>query len=173
MPVVTFDITLPAPLSRVWDFHEDVSRALPALSPPESRVEIVSADVPVRVGSRIIISARSPLGVRLRWVAKITGHRPPHHHADGLRAEFVDEQESGPFAAWRHEHMFEEVAPHTTRLIDRVTYRAPLGPLGILADHLFVRRQIVQMFRHRHEVLTQTFAPELTRSAAAAVHSPA
>ena len=172
MAVLTFDITLPAPLSRVWDFHEDVSRALPALSPPGSRVEIVSADVPVRARSRIIISARGPLGVRLRWVAKITEHRPPHR-ADGLRAEFVDEQESGPFAAWRHEHLFEEVAPNTTRLTDRVTYRAPLGPLGVLADHLFVRRQIVQMFRHRHEVLSHTFAAELTRPPAAAVHSPA
>ena len=53
------------------------ARALPALSPPEARVEIESADLPVRVGSRIVISARGPLGRRIRWVAKITAHRPP------------------------------------------------------------------------------------------------
>ena len=172
MPVLSFEITLSAPIERVWQFHEDVATALPLLSPPEARVEVESADLPVRVGSRITITARGPLGRRLRWVAKITAHRPPGA-GGAYGAEFADEQESGPFAAWLHEHVFEEDGPEATRLTDRVTYRVPLGPLGVVADHLFVRRQIVQMFRHRHQALSQVFGRQLAPAAAPPVHSPA
>jgi ligand-binding SRPBCC domain-containing protein len=157
MPVLTFTLTVRAPLGEVWAFHDDVARALPALSPPEADVRVESADVPVRVGSRIAIAARGPLGVRLRWVARIVEHRPPSGAGDGDSAGFIDEQEAGPFAAWRHEHRFEQVDALHTRLTDRVTYRVPLGPVGVLADHLFVRRQVTAMFRHRHAVLARTF----------------
>jgi ligand-binding SRPBCC domain-containing protein len=172
MPVLSFQVTLPAPLSRVWAWHEDVRAALPALSPPASQVAIESADLPVHVGSRIVITARGPLGRRIRWVAKITAHRPPRA-GGAYGAEFADEQESGPFAEWRHEHVFDEVGTDATRLVDRVTYRLPLGPLGVVADHLFVRRQVVAMFRHRHQVLARTFAGQFTPPPAPAVHSAA
>ena len=170
MPDLSFVITLPAPLDRVWAFHEDVRRALPALSPPEARVAIESADLPVRVGAKIVIRAKGPLGVRLRWVARIVEHRPPRTAGDAVIASFADEQESGPFAAWRHEHLFEAVSLTRTRLTDRVTYRVPLGPLGRLADILFVRRQITAMFRHRHEVLRRLFGDGLAPGAAATVN---
>jgi ligand-binding SRPBCC domain-containing protein len=172
MPQLTFRVTVPAPLERVWQFHEDVATALPALSPPEAKVAIESADLPVRVGSRIAITARGPLGMRVRWVARITAHRPPRT-GGAYGAEFADEQESGPFAAWRHDHVFDEIGTGATQITDRVTYRVPLGPLGVLADHLFVRRQVVRMFRHRHAALTRAFAAGLAAAPAAAVHSPA
>ena len=170
MPVLCFKITLPAALERVWAFHEDVRRALPALSPPEAAAAIESADVPVRPGSRIVITARGPLGVRLRWVAKIVEHSPPARSVGADRAACIDEQESGPFANWRHEHLFEAVSRGETRLTDRVTYHVPLGPLGRLADALFVRRQVVAMFRHRHDVLRRRFGAPLAPGAAATVH---
>ena len=157
MPTLLFETTVPAPLDRVWAFYEDVTAALPAISPPESRVQIESADLPVREGSRIVITARGPLGWRIRWVAKIIEHRLPHPVAFGEEARFVDEQESGPFAAWRHEHEFERVDERTTRVVDRVTYRAPFGPLGWVADWLVVRPQLRRMFRHRHAALGRVF----------------
>jgi ligand-binding SRPBCC domain-containing protein len=169
MPVLEFDTLVRAPLADVWAFHEDVAVALPALSPPAARVSVESADVPVKVGSRIVIRARGPLGVPLRWVARIVEHVPPGNEAGPDAALFVDEQESGPFAAWRHEHRFDSPTAGTTRLTDRVTYRARFGRLGALADRLFVRRQVVAMFRHRHAALALLFDPE----AHAAVHSPA
>jgi ligand-binding SRPBCC domain-containing protein len=169
MPLLTFTLTVRAPLGEVWAFHEDVARALPALSPPDADVRVESADLPVHVGSRIVIAARGPLGVRLQWVARIVAHRPPSGAAAGDFALFVDEQESGPFAAWRHEHRFEGVGPGGTRLTDRVTYRVPLG---VLADHVLVRRQVTAMFRHRHEVLTRTFGG-LAEGQPGGVHSGA
>ena len=160
MPTLTFETIVPAPLDRVWAFHDDVRAALPALSPPRARVRIESADVPVRAGSRIVIIARGPLGVRLRWVARIVQSRPPPPGTVVPRAAagFVDEQEAGPFRAWRHEHEFVAVDAHSTRLTDRVTYAVRFGVLGRVADTLFVRRQVEEMFRHRHDVLPRLLA---------------
>ena len=145
MPQLIFETMIAAPLGAVWAFHEDVIGSLPALSPPEGAVKIISADLPVHVGSRIVISARILLGFRGKWVAKIVEHAPPFEG----RAMFADEQESGPFAAWRHEHQFEQVGSQT-KLVDVVTYRAPLGPVGLVADKLFLRRKVIAMFAYRH-----------------------
>jgi len=108
--------------------------------------------MPVQGGSRVVLIIRQPVvGRRVRWVARIVEHRPPHAVAFGEEARFVDEQESGPFKSWRHEHDFERVDEKTTRMLDRVTYRVPLGPIGWLADVVFVRRKLGEMFRYRHE----------------------
>src|SRR5215213_8210042 len=150
MPTLTFELLVAAPLAKVWAFHGDVTAGLPALSPPENAVRIESADLPAKVGSRFVITAKAPLRGRIRWVAKIVEHQPPHAVVFGEEARFVDEQESGPFAFWRHEHEFEHVDERTTRVTDRLTYRVPFGPLGWIADAVFVRRQLVAMFRYRH-----------------------
>ena len=150
MPVLEFESTIAAPLEEVWAFYSDPIGALPALTPPDVQARIESADVPVQVGSRVIVNIRQ-LGRSMRWVARIVEHRPPHAVAFGEEARFVDVQESGPFAAWRHEHDFERVDEKTTRMLDRVTYRVPLGPIGWIADVIFVRRKVNEMFRYRHE----------------------
>ncbi|MEO6437530.1 MAG: SRPBCC family protein [Tepidisphaeraceae bacterium] len=150
MPTLEFETTVRAPLEKVWTFFEDVTTSLPALSPPGDEVKVESADLPVHEGSRIVLTINGPLG-RVRWVAKIVEHRPPHAVVFGEEARFVDVQESGPFAAWRHEHDFERIDERTTRVIDRVSYRVPLGPIGWIADRLFIRRKFHSLFRHRHE----------------------
>jgi ligand-binding SRPBCC domain-containing protein len=152
MPTLEFETTIAAPLEKVWAFYADPLSALPALTPPDIQVSMESADRPVRVGSRIVLNIRQPLlRRRVRWVARIVEHRPPHPVAFGEEARFVDEQESGPFARWRHEHDFERVDEKTTRMLDRVTYRVPLGPIGWVVDFVFVRRKLAEMFRYRQE----------------------
>ena len=80
----------------------------------------------------------------MRWETIITVHQPLHL--------FVDEQGKGPFAYWRHEHYFDPLPDGATRLRDVIEYQPPFGILGRLADHLFIRRQLVALFAYRHEV---------------------
>ena len=153
MPTIEFDSVIAAPLEKVWAFYNDPRGALPILSPPEVEPRVESADEPVREGARVTISMRrgKSSGKRMTWVAKIVEHRPPHAVPfAGEEARFVDVQESGPFAAWRHAHEFEAIDSNSTRMVDRITYRVPLGPIGWIADLVFLRRMLNESFRYRH-----------------------
>ncbi|MEZ2370296.1 SRPBCC family protein [Arthrobacter sp. RCC_34] len=83
-------------------------------------------------------------GVPLRMTSQITEHREPSH--------FVDEQLRGPFRFWRHEHHFT-ADDGGTLLSDVITFAAPLGPLGRLAELLVLRWYMPQLIRQRNEFL--------------------
>jgi ligand-binding SRPBCC domain-containing protein len=154
MPTLEFETVVAAPLEKVWEFYQDVAASLPALTSPREGVTVESVDGAMEEGCRIVLGMNGPFG-RVRWVAKVVEHRPPHAVVFGEEARFVDEQESGPFAAWRHEHECERVDEKTTRVIDRVTYRAPYGPIGRVADAVMIRRRVRRAFRFRHRKLKE------------------
>jgi ligand-binding SRPBCC domain-containing protein len=163
MPTLEFETTIAAPLEKVWAFYQDVNASLPALTAAEEGLTIESADVPVRVGSKIVLHVNGPFG-RVRWVGRIVENQPPHAVVFGEEARFVDEQESGPFKFWRHEHEFERVDEKSTRVVDRLTYRVPFGPIGWLADAVFVRPKLKRLFRYRHDHLRRLLEDSPRRS---------
>jgi ligand-binding SRPBCC domain-containing protein len=62
---------------------------------------------------------------------------------------FVDEQVSGPFASFRHEHCFE-ARGDATRMHDHVMLSAPLGPLGTIAERTFLTRRLRSLIEQRN-----------------------
>lgn len=99
-------------------------------------------------------------GIPWRLTSRISEYAAPHR--------FVDEQLSGPFAAWRHEHRFEAIvgtaaarrpeagpARLATRMIDLVEFAAPLGPLGRLAERLVLRRYLERLLERRNRWLAE------------------
>ncbi|PRB12561.1 SRPBCC family protein [Microbacterium sp. MYb62] len=69
---------------------------------------------------------------------------------------FSDRQISGPFAAFLHEHRFEE-HPDGTVMRDAVTFRSPFGPLGSLVDAVFLRAYMRRLIRERNAILAAEF----------------
>lgn len=67
---------------------------------------------------------------------------------------FVDEQVRGPFKRFRHEHLFESVGGRT-RMLDRIDFDAPFGPIGVLAERLVLRRYLAALIKVRNEHLVQ------------------
>jgi ligand-binding SRPBCC domain-containing protein len=153
MATFEFETTINAPLAKVWEFYQDVRSSLPALSDPADEVRVEHADAPPRQGGKLVITARDPLGRRVKWVAVYVEIVPPHAVVFGEEARFVDEQESGPFRSWRHAHEFEAIDSKTTRMIDRITYTVGLGPIGWVADKLLVRPKLNRMFGYRQQAL--------------------
>lgn len=86
-----------------------------------------------------------------RWVAEITHVDAPHR--------FVDEQKKGPFAFWHHTH---HIVPSKEGVIirDVVYYAVPFGILGRLAHLLFVKRQVLALFRYREQMLREFFGED-------------
>lgn len=130
------------PLDAVFSFFADATN-LEAITPRFLRFRILSpTPVEMRAGARIDY-AMSLFGMPVRWRTRITEWEP------GVR--FVDEQEAGPYAVWRHTHEFEPQG-EATLVRDVVDYAVPLGPLGAVAQLLFVRRTLGRIFDFRRDV---------------------
>ena len=80
-------------------------------------------------------------GLPFTMTSQITEHDPPHR--------FVDEQVSGPFGRWWHEHTFEETNG-TTTMTDVVEFASPLGPLGRMVDALVLTRYLTRLLTQRN-----------------------
>lgn len=139
---------IPAELPRVWEFFA-TPRNLDELTPPDLRFRILS-NVPARMYPGLLIEYRiSPLsGVWLSWLTEIRHLREQEY--------FVDEQRAGPYRLWYHEHHFAAVAGGT-RMTDRVTYEVGWGPAGWLAERLWVRRQLEEIFDYRERKVAEIF----------------
>jgi len=137
--------SIPVSREKVWDFISSPSN-LKKITPPYMGFDIIS---PVESGKMyegmIITYNVTPLaGIRMTWVTEIT------HIEEGRY--FVDEQRSGPYAFWHHQH-FIDPDGDGVRMTDIVTYRPPFGILGRLANLLFIRRRLNEIFDFRTKVL--------------------
>ena len=131
---------LPRPVDEIFPFFAD-ARNLERITPPWLGFRILTPE-PIEMGSGTRIEYRIRIaGVPVRWRTVIRDWKP------GER--FADEQESGPYAVWHHEHDF--VATSTgTLMTDRVTYRLPFGPLGRIAHGLWVHSALARIFDYRY-----------------------
>lgn len=86
-------------------------------------------------------------GLPWTMTSRITELDRPHR--------FTDEQVRGPFAAFRHVHRFE-LDGEGTRMTDEVSFSAPLGPLGRLAERLVLARRLRELIEERNRFLKAT-----------------
>jgi ligand-binding SRPBCC domain-containing protein len=122
---------------------------LGALSPASSDMRFENLPDAVDVGTEMAFTVKvGP--TRRRWVSVIESWAPP--------VSFVDVQTRGPFAAWWHEHRVVRDGTGS-RVEDTVYFKAPLGPLGRLAEALFVRRKLREMFELRAHAMRLRFGP--------------
>lgn len=105
------------------------------------------APVTMREGAEIAYRIRW-MGLPMRWKTLITHYDPPYC--------FVDEQMEGPYTLWRHLHTFLETE-QGVQVGDRVEYILPFGPLGRVAQHFMVNRQLTGIFRFRQRALDRLF----------------
>ncbi len=133
---------LPRPLDQVFPFFSD-PRNLQAITPPWLDFEITTkGDLQMREG--LVIDYRLRIrGIPLRWRSEITIWQPPRR--------FVDEQRTGPYRFWIHEHTFEAIG-NSTRIGDYVQYGVPGG---VLVQRLFVARDVARIFEFRRAKLEQ------------------
>jgi len=92
------------------------------------------------MGDTVTWKARH-FGLSFRMTSKITVYESP--------TRFVDEQTSGPFASWWHEHRFEPRDGHTL-MTDVVRYESPAGAVGRLVDRVFLERYMRRLLTQRN-----------------------
>lgn len=138
---------VPHPPAAVFPFFANAHN-LERLSPDWLSFEILTP-APIDMHAGTLIDYRIRLrGLPMRWQTRIAVWQPPHC--------FVDEQQRGPYALWRHSHTFAS-QDGGTRLDDDVVMRPKGGPLAPLAMALLVRGDVERIFRFRAEVMASQF----------------
>lgn len=140
---------LPITLEKAWDFFSSPSN-LKTITPDYINFKVTSrdSDIPMYPGMVISYIVYPVLGIPLEWVTEIV------HVQD--REYFVDEQRFGPFSFWHHQHFFKEISGGV-EMTDLLYYKIPLGPIGELANYLFVRKKVAAIFDYRTKKLTELF----------------
>jgi hypothetical protein len=135
---------VPRPLSEVFPFFAQAEN-LQCLTPPFLDFRILTPlPIAMQQGARIDYRIRLR-GLPMRWRTRISAWQPPHR--------FADEQISGPYRVWWHEHLFAEHEGGTL-ITDRVVYKAPLA---LIAHPLMVRRELARIFDYRRHAIGERF----------------
>ena len=143
MPIYTLSRTqiVRMPLMQCWDFFSD-PRNLEKITPSSLRFRI-KTELPSQIYPGLMIQYTvSPLfGLPLNWLTEIVQVDQPRY--------FADEQRSGPYRLWHHEHFFRELSDGRVEVRDLVHYAPPFGPLGAIINAIIIRRQLAKIFDFR------------------------
>lgn len=133
----------------IWDFISS-PRNLKFITPEHMGFDILTPNLPDKMYSGMMIEyqVQALPGYKTRWLTEIT-HIVPGSY-------FVDEQRSGPYKLWHHQH---HVAPieNGTLMKDIVHYIPPYGVIGNLANWILIRKQLNTIFEYRREALVRKF----------------
>lgn len=145
---------IPASLDQVWDFISSPQN-LKHITPEFMGFDILTKNLPEKMYPGMIISyhVKPVLGIKTLWVTEITHVKELHY--------FVDEQRVGPYSLWHHQHILKEI-PGGVLMKDIVNYRPPFGPLGSLANALFIKRMLKKIFDYRTVKVDEKFGKLIT-----------
>lgn len=140
---------MPISLKEAWDFFSRPEN-LDLLTPDEMRFEITSKVKGVEMYEGMLIEYKvAPiLNINMHWMTEIT------HIKEG--EYFIDEQRFGPYTLWHHEHHFE-ATDNGVKMIDKLYYAIPFGPIGRIANWIFVNNKIEEIFHYRKQKIAELF----------------
>jgi ligand-binding SRPBCC domain-containing protein len=151
MPLYTLETRQKIPVSKedLWDFISSPLN-LKKITPEYMGFEVTTKDLPAKMYPGMIISYKvSPLlGIKMTWVTEISQVKELEY--------FVDEQRVGPYRLWHHQHHIA-VIEDGVMMKDIVHYATPFGFLGSIANELFIRKQLKEIFDFRKRKLEEIF----------------
>ncbi len=143
MPRIEVETLIAAPPERVFDLSRSID--LHCATQTKHREQAVDGVTQGLIGADEFVTWEAThFGVRQRLTSRIVIFSPPHH--------FRDSMVSGAFAGFDHDHHFYPT-DRGTRMVDIFAYKSPLGPLGYLADRLYVERYMTGLLVERNQIL--------------------
>ena len=143
MPIIRIETEIDAAPERCFDLARDVDAHVASTASTRERAVAGVTTGLLGLGDEVTFEGVH-FGIVQRLTARITRFDRPH--------SFVDEMVRGTFHSFTHEHVFISEG-HGTRMIDVFAYRSPAGPVGALADILFLERYMTRLLRERASYL--------------------
>lgn len=144
MPTIRLETHIRATQQRCFDLARDVSVHCSTVAFTQERALLPGVvQGPLSLGDLVIFEARH-LGIRQQLHARVVRMDPPHL--------FADEMVRGAFKSLHHLHEFLPEGSGTL-MRDTLTWQAPLGLLGRLADVLVLRRHLERFLERKNAAL--------------------
>jgi ligand-binding SRPBCC domain-containing protein len=140
--------TLPIDREVLWKFIS-VPQNLNKITPPDMAFEIIG-EPPEKTYAGLLLEYRVKVPL-LGWSTWLTEIK---YVEEGV--SFMDEQRVGPYKLWLHTHKLEDV-DGGTRMTDDIRYLVPFGPIGLLANAVFVGRTLRRIFDYRRVKMEEIF----------------
>jgi ligand-binding SRPBCC domain-containing protein len=143
MQTIRIETWIDAPIERAFDAARDLD--LHAESIPGTDERAVAGKLSGLIGADEEVTWRGRhFGVTQHFTSRIMVFDPPRH--------FRDQMQRGAFSSFVHDHFFS-VEGGRTLMVDALTFTAPLGILGRIAERLVLRRYLERLLRHRGLVI--------------------
>ncbi len=136
-------------ISDAWDFFSNPEN-LKIITPGFMKFEMTSDTKNIRMYPGMIITYKvSPfMKIPFNWVTEITQVNEPFY--------FVDNQKSGPFKFWHHQHFFKQLG-HGIEMTDLVNYAAPFEHLSKPIEKTIIKKRVEMIFDFRYKKLEELF----------------
>ncbi|MCD1260423.1 SRPBCC family protein [Paenibacillus athensensis] len=145
MPVIRLEFDVAAPPSVCFDLSRSIDLHMASTAPTNEVAIAGRTSGLIGLGETVTWEA-THFAIRQRLTSEITAFESPVY--------FVNEMVSGAFKRFRHEHRFESRGEGTL-MTDIFDYTSPLGPLGRLADALFLYRYMKRLLVRRNLYIKQ------------------
>src|SRR5262249_42879565 len=143
MPTIRVATDIGAPPRRGFDLARSVDAHVESAAGTRERAVAGVTTGLLGPGDEVTWRARH-LGVSQELASRITVFDRPHR--------FQDSMVRGAFAHLVHDHLFIATA-NGTKMVDVLDYAAPGGPLGRLAEKLFLTAYLARFLRQRAQML--------------------
>lgn len=138
---------IPANIDAVWDFISSPSN-LKEITPSYMGFEVTSNSDSEKMYAGMIITyiVKPILGIPIQWMTEISQVKDKEY--------FVDEQRMGPYKLWHHQHKIEAIEGGVL-MTDIVTYVPPFSFIGAVANALFIKNQLKNIFSYRTKAVEE------------------
>lgn len=143
MPTIHLKTMIDAPVERVFDLARSIEAHMHSTSRTGERAVDGRTSGLIGPGETVTWEAKH-FGVCQRLTVRVTSFDGP--------TLFADEMTRGAFKRLCHTHRFSEVNGQTL-MEDELQIEAPLGPLGWLAERLFLVRYMRRFLEERNRQL--------------------
>jgi ligand-binding SRPBCC domain-containing protein len=140
---------IPISVNEAWEFFSN-PKNLAKMTPEKLNLKFVNElyGDEMYAGQVMEYKVKPILGIPMYWMTEIT-------HVQSKQF-FVDEQRFGPYSMWHHQHHFKTLNGGV-EMTDLIHYKIPGWFLGDMANSLFVRKQLKNIFSYRFQKVEELF----------------
>lgn len=143
MPAIALTTSIEAPVETVFDLSRSIDLHVESTSYTNERAVAGRTTGLIEPGETVTWEA-THFFVRQRLTVRITEYDRPNH--------FRDSMVSGAFSRFDHDHRFEPDGNGTV-MTDLFDFTSPLGPLGHVANVLFLTRHMKKLLLIRNQLI--------------------